>query len=90
MYRNITPQLEESFTALGQYPGIGEEADPLADLFVPKLGSQLVAGNLIALTSGSFAEGVVVDAVFKVTCRSTRGPLLARVYLDAAWEADDQ
>ena len=51
--------------------------DPLADLVVPKLGGQLVAGNLVALTFGSFAEEVVVDAVFKVTCRNTRGPFLA-------------
>ena len=89
MYRNISPQLEDCFTDLGQYPGVGEECDPLADLLVPKLASQLVPGSIIVITSGSFASEVVVDAAFKVTCKTIRGALCAQVYLDEAWVADD-
>ena len=89
MYRNISTQLEDSFADLGQYPGVGEDCDPLADLLVPKLVSQLVAGSTIALTSGSFAESVVLETAFNVTCKTTRGALLAQVYVDAAWVAGD-
>ena len=95
MYRSTSVQLEDSFADLGQYPGVGEDCDPLADLVVPKLVSQLVTGNVITLTSGSFlesvilGESVVLEAAWKVTCKTVRGALLAQVYVDSAWEADD-
>ena len=67
MYRYASDQFEKAFEELGTFPTRGiKNAAGFADFCVEKTANELVRGNLVALTSGSWGANEFPESVFSL------------------------